>query len=661
MVIIISIIIGIVMISSALFEMSESRKEIFKVLSEESRSLIETISLSSVNTLNSSYEIENLITERLLNNARLIRTLDSMGVLNRNKLISFADENHLYRINIFDKKGNRVLTNRIPEPGHVHPPGSVNRFAELEPILKGHQATMIIGLKEAEFSNEQRFAVAVSRSGGRGAIVINLDAKEFLEFRKTIGIGKTIMDMADNAGIEYIVLQDSAGILAASTGIKSLNPIESDRFLSEAYKTDSTFTRISTFDGHEVYEIVKRLSLDGDVIGLYRIGVGLEEIKSLQGRMYRRIIVITILLAAITIIVLSIIFTSQNLKTVTAEFNKFKTFAASVLQNMGEAVIVVDASGIISLYNKSAEKLFGGSAEELKGQDLGIVLNGGLGFLKEEFSRLKTHTADLQKTVELNGSKKYLSVNIAINQGEENSEDSFTVVIKDVTQNKILEEEAKRNEKLSAMGELASGVAHEIRNPLNAVGMIAQRLNKEFSEKENAEEYKSITRLLKEEVDRINRIITQFLNYAKPLDMNREDVDSGSFFGDIYLLFADQAKAMNIDFSYSGGSFNMYIDPALMKQTLINIVQNAFEAAGTGGKVGLKYRKSGNKILIEVDDNGPGISEEEQSKIFDLYYTSKKDGNGLGLSIAQKIVSQHGGSIRVDSKINGGTKFTIII
>ncbi len=661
MVVIISIIIGIVMISSALFEMSESRKEIFKVLSEESRSLIETISLSSVNTLNSSYEIENLITERLLNNARLIRTLDSLDVLSQRKLINFAAENHLYRINIFDKKGNRILSNRVPVPGHVHPPGSINRFAELEPILTGRQKTMVIGLKEAEFSNEQRFAVAVSRSSGRGAIVINLDAKEFLEFRKTIGIGRTIMDMADNAGIEYIALQDSAGILAASAKIKSLNPIESDLFLSNAYKSDSTFTRLSKLGGHEVYEIVKRLKIDNDVIGLYRIGLGLNEIKNLQDRMYRRIIVITILLAAITIIVLSIIFTSQNLKSITAEFNRFKTFAASVLQNMGEAVIVVDASGSISLYNKSAELLFGGSAGELKGKDINSVLNGILGFLKDELLRLKTHTTDLQRTIEINGVKKYLSINIAVNKDEEKSEDGYTLVIKDVTQSKILEEEAKRNEKLSAMGELASGVAHEIRNPLNAVGMIAQRLNKEFPEKENAEEYKAITRLLKEEVDRINKIITQFLNYAKPLDMNQTDVDSASFFGDIRMLFADQAEAMKIDFSESGDSFNMHIDPSLMKQTIINIIQNAFEAAGSGGKVSMAYRKSGNKILIEVIDNGPGMSEEEQNKIFDLYYTSKKDGNGLGLSIAQKIVSQHGGSIRVDSKINEGTKFTIII
>ena len=248
------------MIVSAYFELRQSKEEIFHLLKEQAESLSEIITQSSINTLNSSFEIEDLVTERLLNNARMIRRLDSINALSTTTLINFANENDLFRINVFDKNGNRILSNRIPTKDHPHPEGNVNRFEELEPILTGKTNEFIIGLKPASFSNEQRFAVAISRAFNRGAIVINLDAKDFLEFRKRIGIGKIVQDISDNPGIEYIVLQDSLGILAASSSVKEISAIESDSFLHKAITNDSTLTRVISFNNSDVFEVVKSLS-----------------------------------------------------------------------------------------------------------------------------------------------------------------------------------------------------------------------------------------------------------------------------------------------------------------------------------------------------------------------------------------------------------------
>ena len=114
----------------------------------------------------------------------MVKKLDSLNSLNRDELIKLGNENNLYRINIFDSRGNRVLTNRIPEPGHLHGEEKVNRYTELSAILNNETDELIIGLKTAEFTDEERFAVAIARSNNRGAIVINMDAKDFLEFRK---------------------------------------------------------------------------------------------------------------------------------------------------------------------------------------------------------------------------------------------------------------------------------------------------------------------------------------------------------------------------------------------------------------------------------------------------------------------------------------------
>ena len=212
------------------------------------------------------------------------------------------------------------------------------------------------------------------------------------------------------------------------------------------------------------------------------------------------------------------------------------------------------------------------------------------------------------------------------------------------------------------MGELASGVAHEIRNPINAIGMIAQRLDKEFKVENESDEYHSITSLLRSEVTRINKIITQFLSYAKPLDIQQKKVNSKEFFDDIYRLYSEQAKLKKVELKkLSDKSFETTIDPELIKQSLMNLVQNALDAVDKNGKVEINYFKKENNLIIEITDNGKGIPGKIKNKIFDLYYTTKSEGTGLGLSIVQKIIAEHKGTIEVLSEVDKYTKFKITI
>jgi signal transduction histidine kinase len=658
----ISLTIGIVMIASAYYELKQSKEEIYHLLHEQASSLIETISLSSINTLSSSYEIEGLIAERLMDNARLIKRLDSLNSLTQKKLIEIGIQNNLYRINVFDKNGNRILSNRIPTKDHPHPEGNVNRYEEIEPILTGKTQELIIGLKNAQYSDEQRYAVAISRSGKKGAIVINLDAKNFLEFRKRIGIGKIIQEMGGNSGIEFIALQDNEGILAASKNVDSLSSINEDTFLQEALEKDSIYTRIINFKGTETFEVIKRLKNNNEVIGIYRVGLALDEIRSLEARMYRRIIIISLILAAISIIVLSILFTMQNLKTVSNEYKNFKTLSSSVLQNMAEAVIVLNSDFLIILFNKFSEQLFEESSDVIINKEISEIMNGKLGFIKNKISTSNDSNIYFDNIVEINNEQKILSISITKNLNDKNKIENHTIVINDLTQTKNLEEQAKRQEKLSAMGELASGVAHEIRNPINSIGMIAQRLRREFEPKNDSEEYGSIIKVLKDEVDRINKIISQFLNYAKPIELQKKKINVKDFFNEIYLLFSEQANVKNINFNIlTNENLEAEFDPELIKQSIFNLVQNAFDSVNDKSKVSLKYYLFNSYLYIEVIDNGSGITDENKKKIFDLYFTTRKDGNGLGLSITQKIVSQHNGYIKIENNLPSGTIFKIIL
>ncbi|MDP2363614.1 MAG: ATP-binding protein, partial [Ignavibacteria bacterium] len=478
--------------------------------------------------------------------------------------------------------------------------------------------------------------------------------------RKKIGIGVILQQMSKHHGIEYIILQDSIGVLAASEKIDTVEAINDSQFLIPALSSDSVFSRTTYHIGHEVYEVTKRFLLDNEIIGLYRLGVSLEDIRNVEDRMLRRLIIISLILAAISIIVLSIIFTTQNLKAISNEYEKFKTLTSSVLENMSEAVIVLDKENNITLFNKSAENLFKISSEDILQSNIESIDNGSLRFLQIKDSIMDA--PNFEKEIILYGVQKFLSFSVSHLSDPDTNQIKYTVVIKDLTENKRLEEEAKRNEKLSAMGELASGVAHEIRNPINAIGMIAQRLNKEFAPTSNQNEYSDITQLLRNEVNRINKIITQFLSYAKPMELSSKSVELKSFFEEIYHLFEDQAKQKSIKFILQKADLiKIKIDADLIKQSLMNIIQNAFDAVNTNGEVIVQYFKAKNDLIIQVSDNGAGISSEQQKKIFDLYFTTKKEGNGLGLSISQKIISQHNGSISVTSKVNSGTTFKIIL
>jgi signal transduction histidine kinase len=315
----------------------------------------------------------------------------------------------------------------------------------------------------------------------------------------------------------------------------------------------------------------------------------------------------------------------------------------------------------ITLFNKSSEKLFKRKEEEIIQKNLSQLSDDIVKSLSEYCKNSAEQCVDVAIETSISAERKYLLLNFTRNK-DEDRKDNFIIVINDITESRRLEEESKRKEKLSAMGELASGVAHEIRNPINAIGMIAQRLDKEFKVENEKEEYHSITNLLRSEVTRINKIITQFLGYAKPLSLQLKKISSKDFFDDIYRLFSDQAKLKGVELiKLSDQSFEMMIDPELIKQSLMNLIQNAIEAVEKKGKVEINYFRRESNLIIEVTDNGKGIPESDRNKIFDLYYTTKPEGTGLGLSIVQKIIAEHKGTIEVFSEVNKYTKFKITI
>jgi signal transduction histidine kinase len=232
----------------------------------------------------------------------------------------------------------------------------------------------------------------------------------------------------------------------------------------------------------------------------------------------------------------------------------------------------------------------------------------------------------------------------------------------------LAEEALRRRDRLAAMGELASTVAHEVRNPLNAIGMSVQRLRREFVDGDtmapgaDLSEQRELLDVLSGETQRINRIVQQFLDYARPPRLAARTTDLRVLLADVSSSLRASAAARGVfvddDVERAGQAA---VDPDQLRQAIDNLVRNAIEASPSGARVSDRARRAGASHVVEIEDDGPGIPADVLPKIFDLYFTTKPDGTGVGLAVTYQIIEAHGGTLEVDSAPGRGTRMIVTI
>jgi signal transduction histidine kinase len=220
-----------------------------------------------------------------------------------------------------------------------------------------------------------------------------------------------------------------------------------------------------------------------------------------------------------------------------------------------------------------------------------------------------------------------------------------------------LERRLARQERLAALGDLAAGVAHEVRNPLNAIGMGIQRLAWESSPVEDQEEYRSLCQIIRAEVARLNTIVQDFLTLARAPTLQHQSVAVETLLQEVASLMEAEAKVRSLVLTVQASAAlpTLLLDRQQMKQALINVVLNAIQATPPGGTVQVTAAAEGNRVRITIIDSGSGIAADMLDRIFDPYFTTKPDGTGLGLPIALRIIQAHGGTLDVSSVPGQGT------
>lgn len=657
-------LVAMLVFGSSIYEQNQDRKEILSVMHDQAQALAQAVAQSAENAVYADAELEQEIVARLTNNARLLDRLENQHGVSPSVLHSLAQEIEVSNIVFYSPHGQLLLAS--------HSAGAMASEVFVQRILTGSESVVLSGY-QAGASLTDGYAVGYRRPGG-GAIVIRDDAGRMLGLRRRFGVGRLLQDIGHKAGVAYVVIQDKEGILAASSQVRQISNIQLDAFLQDAMEKGREQSRFFLFEEKNVFEVVQPFVLSGMTSGLLRIGLWPDALNAAESRAKTRLFWMSGGLLVAGVILFNFLMLKQNFDAVNQAYRQIRTYTGDVLEHMADGVVVVNRDGKITTFNRAAELIFGYQAADVIGQSCRDIVQDQTPILEQSLQRGEGLTDVACRYQTKRGKELALSVSTSILWSDNNAVDACIAVIKDLTQQKKMEEQAKRQERLAAMGELAAGVAHEIRNPLNAIDMTVQRFGAEFTPVENRREYDELVRIVESELNRVNGIVEQFLRLARPPKLTPKLTDVDALVRDLVTVIerktASKHLRLKLDLQLDK---SVIVDREQLAQAVLNLLLNAVDATPDGGEIAVtsafahsdtlpfETDTSERWLVLCVIDTGVGIEAGVLTHIFDPYFTTKDSGTGLGLSLVARIIEEHGGRIDVKSQVGAGTTFCIFL
>ena len=349
---------------------------------------------------------------------------------------------------------------------------------------------------------------------------------------------------------------------------------------------------------------------------------------------------------------------AKLLKDRNVEIEEQRQFLSIVLRNVSAGVVTLDAEGIITTINKSAERMLALKAARILNRPFfDILTDQHLNLAREIMDILSQGPQDavdraIKATV--NGQTKTFLVTVNALKDDENRNIGVVVVFDDLT-------EQERAQKVATWREVARRIAHEVKNPLTPISLSAQRMKRKYVEQIEDPVFEECTRMIIDHVDLIRNLVNEFSAFAQFPTANPTLCDIGSIIEETVTLYREGLDQVVFEFQASEDIPELNLDRQQIKQAMINLIDNAVAAMEEKGRItiDLAYDEILKMVRIEVADSGPGISDEDKTRLFEPNFSTKRAGMGLGLTIVSSIVLDHNGRVRVQDNHPIGAKFVI--
>ena len=543
------------------FEAQRLQQELLRQTEDKGTALAKAMETSVKNAIVGNALLEDLIRQRLVDNARLIDQLLLSRHVDEALLKEISAMNRLQKIDLLDEQGRpwqlaalpTVIARKKTREETFQPARQTISYAWGKrwrlPTEKTEEETgkPPPGIKDKEFWKGSAFGVAVGARSFPGIIAIHANADYIFNFEKAIGVQSQIEDLGRQSDSEFVSFLDSDLNVVAHTDRGRIGQQEKEPLVLKAKVDRQLFSQIVESGGGKRYlEVVKPVALDESNLGFLKIGLSLGSMEVAWRNSLRAIVILGLAILGAGILGMAAIFHNQHM-----------------------------------------------------------------------------HLLEV----------------------------------------KALEVEVLHRERLSALGTLAAAVAHEVRNPLNAISMGLQRLKVEFQPTDDQEDYSRLTELILGEVHRLNSIVEQFLSLARPLEIKPEALRVQDILNEVATLVEGEAQQSKVQIRVVAPLTlpPLKADHEYFRQTLLNLILNGLQAMPEGGTLTLEAKTSNGNFLIAVTDTGTGITAENQRRIFEPYFTTKAKGTGLGLAVSRRIIEAHGGTITVFSEPGQGCRFTISV
>jgi len=623
-----------------------TERELRRLLEVNAFTLAESLARTAAFSLESYELLQDETVERLTASAQLVAHLEADGRLQAAKLGALAESLGLFRVHVVDRTGRLVMASHPPAAGATAPRDLGPDV--LGPLLRGQVEELVLGFRDSRFGEGKRFAVAVARSGG-GAVVVNIDAAKLDAYRRRAGLGQAVASMAANPDIAYLVIQDEEGPVSVSPGVTAVESFDEDPELRRVLESGRRQARFVERDGLEVLEVVVPLALREDYPTVFRLGMNLDfylgQIQALQ----RREVLAGVAFVLVSGLLVGLLTTVQNYRYLHSRYLQTLALSDHITEHMAEALVVVNETGRVVRRNRKAAERFAAVEGEPLSPELTAALADAAGdddHLRWADALYQVHRQDLPEIA--GGPAGRLSL----------------ILLRDVTTQRVLEEQLERDRRLAAVGRTLAAVTHEIRNPLNALSMSVQTLQRRLRETADTRSQDTLA-VVREEIQRLDTLIEEFLVFARPSAAVRRPVAVAELLDRLRELFAAGAAAqgtvLNVAQMPAADGLTVLADAESLFRVLVNLVKNGLEALAGPGTVRVIADRSADGAVLTVCDTGPGFSPEALQRGVEPFFTTRPGGTGLGLSISAEVARAHGWRLELANDPAGGGVVKILI